>query len=59
MRATGQSVRLVSNGSGEVDGVITINNTQITVFTLTVDGAGRVEFTVLYWPSVRPQRRCP
>ncbi len=45
--ATGQSVRLVSNGSGEVDGVITINNTQITVFTLTVDGAGRVEFTVL------------
>ena len=45
--ATGQSVRLVSNGSGEVDGVITINATQITVFTLTVDGAGHVEFTVL------------
>ena len=45
--ATGQFVRLVSNGSGEVDGVITIDNTQITVFTLTVDGTGHVEFTVL------------
>ena len=45
--ATGQSVRLVSKGSGEVDGVITVDNTQITVFTLTVDDTGHVEFTVL------------
>ena len=46
--ATGQFVRLVPNGSGRIDGVITDNNNhQITVFTLTVDGSGTVTFEVL------------
>ncbi|MBR1280147.1 DUF5801 repeats-in-toxin domain-containing protein [Bradyrhizobium sp. AUGA SZCCT0283] len=45
--ATGQVVTLVQNGSGEVDGVVTINGAQISVFTLTVDGTGQLTLTDL------------
>ncbi len=44
---SGQVVHLVQNGAGEVDGVVTINNVQTNVFTLTVDGAGQVTLTDL------------
>ncbi len=42
---SGQEVTLVQKNSGEVDGVVTINNVQTTVFTVTVDGNGHVTFT--------------
>src|SRR5882724_1751993 len=44
---SGQVVHLVQNGAGEVDGVVTINNVQTNVFTLTVDGTGHVTLTDL------------
>src|SRR5215212_8102523 len=45
--ATGQVVTLVQNGSGEVDGVVTINNAQVKVFTLSVDSTGQLTLTDL------------
>ena len=38
---------MVQNGSGEVDGVVTINNVQVKVFTLTVDATGQLTLTDL------------
>jgi len=48
---SGEPVVLVSNGNGEVDGVVTINGQQEIVFTITVDAAGHVVFTE--WRAVR------
>src|SRR5215212_8161295 len=45
--ATGQVVTLVQNGSDEVDGVVTINNAQVKVFTLSVDSTGQLTLTDL------------
>ena len=44
---SGQVVHLVQNGTGEVDGVVTINNVQTAVFTLALDGTGHVTMTEL------------
>src|SRR5580698_4786404 len=44
---SGQVVRLVANGAGEVDGVVTIGGVQTTVFTLTVDTTGHITMTEL------------
>ncbi|MBR0822287.1 DUF5801 repeats-in-toxin domain-containing protein, partial [Bradyrhizobium liaoningense] len=44
---SGKPVVLVQNGAGEVDGVVTINGQQVTVFTLTVDGNGLITMTDL------------
>ncbi|MGH6710170.1 MAG: DUF5801 repeats-in-toxin domain-containing protein, partial [Bradyrhizobium sp.] len=45
--ATGQVVTLVQKGSGEVDGVVTSNGVQTSVFTLTDNGAGQLTLTDL------------
>jgi len=44
---TGQQVKLVQNGAGEVDGVVTIQAVQTEVFTLKVDATGHVTMTEL------------
>ncbi|TPI18660.1 hypothetical protein FJW08_32240, partial [Mesorhizobium sp. B3-2-1] len=44
---TGQTVHLVANGAGEVDGYVTISGVQTNVFTLTVDATGKVTMTEL------------
>ncbi|MCP3400927.1 DUF5801 repeats-in-toxin domain-containing protein [Bradyrhizobium sp. CCGB20] len=44
---SGKPVVLVQNGTGEVDGVVTIDGQQVTVFTLTVNGNGLITMTDL------------
>ena len=44
---SGQPVVLVQKGPSEVDGVVTIDGKQVTVFTLTLDGNGHITMTDL------------
>ncbi|WP_027556311.1 DUF5801 repeats-in-toxin domain-containing protein, partial [Bradyrhizobium sp. Cp5.3] len=44
---SGQGVVLVQKGTAEVDGVVTVNGKELTVFTLTVDGTGHITMTDL------------
>ena len=44
---SGEVVHLVQKGAGEVDGVVTIQGVETTVFTLTVDANGHITMTEL------------